>query len=169
MVRGRAAPVGESLSITETIDETLEEVTLRLAEGYRRIKLKIQPGWDVEVVSAVRELVGDDVMLQVDANAAYSLADADRLAKLDDYGLACIEQPLGWDQLLEHAELQRRIATPVCLDESLRSVGRRPSRSGHRRVPQREPQTGPGRRHHSVTRRSRNCASTAESRCGAAG
>jgi O-succinylbenzoate synthase len=116
------APVGESLSITETIDETLEEVTLRLAEGYRRIKLKIQPGWDVDVVSAVRDLVGDDVMLQVDANAAYSLADADRLAKLDDYGLACIEQPLGWNELLEHAELQRRIATPVCLDESLRSV-----------------------------------------------
>ncbi len=117
-----AVPVGESLGITATIDETLAEVSLRLSEGYRRIKLKIAPGWDVEVVAAVRELVGADVMLQVDANAAYSLADADQLAKLDDYGLVCIEQPLGWDQLLEHAELQRRLATPVCLDESLRSV-----------------------------------------------
>jgi o-succinylbenzoate synthase len=117
-----AVPVGESLGITETIDETLGEVTLRLAEGYQRIKLKIAPGWDVDVVAAVRALVGADVMLQVDANAAYSLADAGQLAKLDEYDLACIEQPLGWDQFLEHAELQQRIATPVCLDESLRSL-----------------------------------------------
>lgn len=117
-----AVPVGESLSITETLDETLEEVAVRLSEGYRRIKLKIEPGWDVHVVAAVRGLIGDDVMLQVDANAAYTLADADHLAELDAFGLACIEQPLGWDQLLEHAQLQRRLATPVCLDESLRSV-----------------------------------------------
>lgn len=116
-----AAPVGESLSIAETIDETLEEVSLRLREGYQRIKLKIQPGWDVDVVAAVRAHVGPHVMLQVDANAAYTIDDADHLARLDDYELACIEQPLGWDQLLEHAELQRRIQTPVCLDESLRS------------------------------------------------
>ena len=116
-----AATVGESLSIAETIDETIEEVSLRLREGYQRIKLKIRPGWDVDVVGAVRAHVGPDVMLQVDANAAYTIEDADRLARLDDYELACIEQPLGWDQLLEHAELQRRIKTPVCLDESLRS------------------------------------------------
>jgi O-succinylbenzoate synthase len=117
-----AAPVGESLSITETIDETLAEVRLRLGEGYRRIKLKIEPGWDVEVVAAVRGLVGPDVMLTVDANASYTLEHADHLARLDDFGLACIEQPLGWDQLLEHVELQQRIATPICLDESLRSA-----------------------------------------------
>lgn len=116
-----AAPVGESLGIEDSMEATVEEAALRLREGYRRIKLKIQPGWDVEVVAAVRRHVGDDVMLQVDANASYTLADADRLAALDEFGLACIEQPLGWDQLLEHAELQRRIATPVCLDESLRS------------------------------------------------
>jgi O-succinylbenzoate synthase len=115
-------PVGESLSITESLSETLDEVALRLDEGYQRIKLKIQPGWDTDVVAAVRNLVGDDVMVQVDANAAYTVADADHLAELDEFGLACIEQPLGWDQLLEHAELQRRIETPVCLDESLRSV-----------------------------------------------
>lgn len=118
---GTAAAVGESLSISEQLDETLDEVRERLAEGYRRIKLKIEPGWDVEVVRAVRELVGPDVMLQADANASYTLDDADTLAALDDFGLACIEQPLGWDQLLEHAELQKRITTPVCLDESLRS------------------------------------------------
>jgi O-succinylbenzoate synthase len=117
-----AVPVGESLGIAESLAETLAEVGLRLAEGYRRIKLKIEPGWDVDVVAAVRREFGEDLILQVDANAAYTLADADQLAKLDDYGLACIEQPLGWDQLLEHAELQRRLRTPVCLDESLRSV-----------------------------------------------
>jgi O-succinylbenzoate synthase len=115
-------PVGESLSIAETIDETLAEVELRLSEGYQRIKLKIRPGWDVEPVRAVRETFGDDVLLQVDANAAYTLDHLQALRRLDDYGLACIEQPLAWDALLEHAELQRAIATPVCLDETLRSV-----------------------------------------------
>jgi O-succinylbenzoate synthase len=118
---GDRVPVGESLSITATVDETLEEVALRLREGYQRIKLKIRPGWDVEPVRAVREAFGDDVMLQVDANAAYTLDDVDVLRRLDDYHLACIEQPLEWDALLEHAELQRSLATPVCLDETLRS------------------------------------------------
>jgi O-succinylbenzoate synthase len=115
-------PVGESLSIAETIDETLAEVELRLSEGYQRIKLKIRPGWDVEPVRAVRQAFGDDVLLQVDANAAYRLDHLDDLRRLDEYGLACIEQPLAWDALLEHAELQRAITTPVCLDETLRSV-----------------------------------------------
>jgi o-succinylbenzoate synthase len=114
-------PVGESLSIAETVQETLEEVALRLREGYQRIKLKIRPGWDVGPVAAVRDAFGPDVMLQVDANASYTLADADRLRRLDAYDLACIEQPLAWDSLLEHAELQRSLATPVCLDETLRS------------------------------------------------
>lgn len=117
-----AVPVGESLSIADTVDETLAEVRLRLSEGYQRIKLKIRPGWDVEPVRAVREEFGDDLFLQVDANAAYSLEQIEDLKRLDDFGLACIEQPLGWDQLLEHAELQRAIATPVCLDETLRSA-----------------------------------------------
>jgi O-succinylbenzoate synthase len=116
-----AATVGESLGITESLDETLDEVRLRLDEGYRRIKLKIQPGWDVTVVAAVRGLVGGDVMVQADANGSYTLDDVDTLRQLDEFGLACLEQPLGWDQLLEHAELQRRMSTPICLDESLRS------------------------------------------------
>jgi O-succinylbenzoate synthase len=115
-------PVGESLSIAETIDETLEEVALRLGEGYRRIKLKIRPGWDEEPVRAVREAFGDDLFLQVDANAAYILDHLADLRRLDAYGLACIEQPLEWDALLEHAELQRAIETPICLDETLRSL-----------------------------------------------
>lgn len=114
--------VGESLSIAETVEETLDEVGLRLREGYQRIKLKIRPGWDVQPVAAVRDAFGSDLMLQVDANAAYRLSDVDSLRQLDAYGLACIEQPLAWDALLEHAELQRSLATPVCLDETLRSV-----------------------------------------------
>jgi o-succinylbenzoate synthase len=118
---GTAAAVGESLGIATTIDETLTEVCERLREGYRRIKLKIGPGWDIDLVAAVRTLVGPDIMLTVDANASYTLDDADTLARLDEFDLACIEQPLGWDQLLEHAELQKRLATPICLDESLRS------------------------------------------------
>jgi O-succinylbenzoate synthase len=117
-----AVPVGESLSIADTVEETLAEVRLRLAEGYRRIKLKIRPGWDVEPVRAVREAFGDDLFLQVDANAAYTLDHLEDLKALDEFGLACIEQPLAWDALLEHATLQRAIATPVCLDETLRSV-----------------------------------------------
>jgi O-succinylbenzoate synthase len=114
-------PVGESLSIKPTVDEVVEEAELRLRQGFRRIKLKIAPGWDVEVVREVRRAIGDDVMLQVDANAGYTLSDSDRLAELDAFGLACIEQPLEFDDLLGHAELQRRLATPICLDESLRS------------------------------------------------
>jgi o-succinylbenzoate synthase len=117
-----AVPVGESLSIADTVEETLAEVQLRLSEGYRRIKLKIRPGWDVEPVRAVREAFGDDLLLQVDANAAYTLDHIEDLRRLDEFGLACIEQPLGWDQLIEHARLQESIATPVCLDETLRSA-----------------------------------------------
>jgi o-succinylbenzoate synthase len=118
--RDRVA-VGESLGIKASIDELLEEVALRLKEGYRRLKLKIAPGWDVDVVREVRTAHGPNVMLQVDANAAYTLEDAEHLAELDPFGLACIEQPLEYDDLMAHAELQRRIDTPICLDESLRS------------------------------------------------
>jgi len=114
-------PVGESIGFKRSVGAVVEEVQLRLDQGYRRIKLKIGPGWDVEVVRAVREEVGFDVMLQVDANAAYTLQDADALRALDQFDLTCIEQPLGFDDILGHAALQRRLATPICLDESLRS------------------------------------------------
>ena len=121
----QAVPAGESIGIHPSVGETIDEVLLRLEEGYRRIKLKIEPGWDVDLVAAVRSAVGDQVMLQVDANASYrpEPGHLDRLAALDEFGLACIEQPLGWDDLPAHALLQARIATPVCLDESLRSLG----------------------------------------------
>jgi len=113
--------VGESLSIADSIEETLEEVALRLAEGYRRIKLKIRPGWDLDVVRAVRESFGDEMLLQVDANASYSLDDVDVLRALDEFSLLCIEQPLGYDDIDGSAVLQRQLRTPVCLDEAIRS------------------------------------------------
>ena len=91
-------------------------------QGYLRIKLKIQPGWDLAPVRAVRERFGDDLALQVDGNAAYTLADAVQLGRLDPFGLLLIEQPLAVDDLAGHAELARRIGTPVCLDESITSA-----------------------------------------------
>jgi O-succinylbenzoate synthase len=120
----RAVPVGESIGIHPTVASTLAEVDRRLGEGYQRVKLKVKPGWDVEVVAAVRQFIGPEVMLQVDANASYSATadDMRRLEELDGFGLSCIEQPLGWDDLLGHVELQRRLSTPICLDESLRSA-----------------------------------------------
>jgi O-succinylbenzoate synthase len=89
-------------------------------DGYRRIKIKIKPGWDVEPVEALRARFGD-IPLMVDANAAYTAADATTLAGLDDYRLMMIEQPLDYDDLVQHARLQRRVRTPVCLDESITS------------------------------------------------
>jgi O-succinylbenzoate synthase len=118
----KRVPVGESIGIKPSVEEVVEEAVVRLREGYRRVKLKIAPGWDVEVVRETRRAIGDAAMLQVDANAAYSLDAAGQLARLDEFGLACIEQPLEFDDLLGHAELQRHLATPVCLDESLRSL-----------------------------------------------
>ena len=115
-------PSGVSVGIQDTIPRLLDVVDAYLAEGYVRIKLKIEPGWDVEPVRAVRERFGDDVLLQLDANTAYTLRDAQHLARLDPFGLLLIEQPLEEEDILGHAELARRIATPVCLDESIVSA-----------------------------------------------
>jgi O-succinylbenzoate synthase len=112
---------GVSVGIMDSIPQLLEAVGGYLAEGYLRIKLKIEPGWDVEPVRAVRERFGD-ILLQVDANTAYSLADAPHLAALDAFGLLLIEQPLAEDDLRGHAELARLLRTPVCLDESITSA-----------------------------------------------
>jgi O-succinylbenzoate synthase len=113
---------GVSVGIMHSIPALLEAVEGYLAEGYRRIKLKIEPGWDVEPVRQVRERFGDDVLLQVDANTAYTLADARHLARLDAFDLLLIEQPLEEDDVLGHAKLARLISTPVCLDESITSA-----------------------------------------------
>ncbi len=113
---------GVSVGITDTVDELIEQVDGYLADGYRRVKLKIEPGWDVEPVAAVRKVFGDDLLLQVDANTAYSLDDAGQLAKLDPFNLLLIEQPLPEDDFLGHARLAKKIASPICLDESIRTL-----------------------------------------------
>ncbi len=120
-VRDRVA-CGVSVGIMDSLPELLDAVAGYLAQGYLRIKLKIEPGWDVGPVRAVRERFGDALDLQVDANAAYTLADADQLARLDAFDLGQLEQPLAARDLLGHAELARRLRTPLCLDESISSV-----------------------------------------------
>lgn len=119
--RTRVVP-GVSVGIQPSIPALLEVVGGYLEEGYARIKLKIKPGWDLEPVAAVRDRFGSDVLLQVDANTAYELADARHLAKLDEFDLLLIEQPLADDDLTEHAALASLIRTPVCLDESIVSA-----------------------------------------------
>ncbi len=114
-------PSGVSVGIHPTVDDLLRAVSGYLDDGYVRIKLKIEPGCDLEPVAAVRDLIGPDVPFQVDANAAYTRHDAEHLAKLDAFHLLLIEQPLPEDDLLGHAELAKALATPVCLDESITS------------------------------------------------
>jgi O-succinylbenzoate synthase len=116
-----AVDCGVSVGIHRSIPELLKTVGDYLDQGYRRIKLKIKPGWDVEPVRAVRERFGD-VPLQVDANTAYSLSDAAQLAQLDPYDLLLIEQPLPEEQVLAHAQLAKLVRTPICLDESITSA-----------------------------------------------
>ena len=113
---------GVSVGIQPSIQALLDVVGNYLAEGYVRIKLKIKPGWDVAPVEAVRGRFGDLVPLQVDGNAAYTLADARVLRQLDQYDLLLLEQPLPEDDIRQHAELARLITTPICLDESVISV-----------------------------------------------
>ena len=112
---------GVSIGIQDSFDQLLETIERELAAGYQRIKIKIKPGWDIEAVERVRARFGN-IPLQVDANAAYSLKDADLLARLDPFDLLLIEQPLDYDDVMDHAVLQQRIKTPVCLDESVHTV-----------------------------------------------
>jgi O-succinylbenzoate synthase len=115
-------PCGVSVGIMDSVPALLDAVDGYLSEGYVRIKLKIEPGWDLEPVRAVRERFGDDVLLQVDANTAYTLRDARLLAKLDDFDLLLIEQPLEEEDMIGHADLARIVRTPICLDESITSA-----------------------------------------------
>jgi len=112
---------GVSVGIHEKTQDLLHTVAGFLTDGYRRIKLKIEPGHDVEPVRAVRERFGD-ILFQVDANAAYTRADAQHLAQLDEFDLLLIEQPLPEEDLLGHAELAANVRTPICLDESITSA-----------------------------------------------
>lgn len=113
---------GVSVGIQPSIDALLEVVARYVADGYVRIKLKIEPGRDVESVRAVREAFGPSMLLQVDANAAYRVEDAAHLARLDEFDLLLIEQPLPEEDLVGNVELARRVRTPICLDESITTV-----------------------------------------------
>jgi o-succinylbenzoate synthase len=114
-------PAGVSVGIPGSLAELIAQVEGYLEQGYQRVKLKIEPGWDIEPITAVRERFGPSLALQADANTAYTLASASRLQELDQFGLLLLEQPFAADDLLGHAELARMISTPLCLDESITS------------------------------------------------
>ncbi len=118
----RPIQVGVSVGIPGDIDTLLNWVGGYLDDGYRRVKLKIQPGWDLAPVRAVREAFGTELPLQVDANQAYTAADIPLLGRLDEFGLLLLEQPFARHQLLAHVALAARHGTPVCLDESVLSL-----------------------------------------------
>jgi O-succinylbenzoate synthase len=112
---------GVSLGVQTTPDVLVEKVAVELRAGYQRIKLKIKPGKDLNFVHAVRKL-HPNAILSVDANSAYTLADLEHLKRFDDFGLLMIEQPLWWDDISNHAKLQKHLQTPICLDESIRHI-----------------------------------------------
>lgn len=112
---------GVSIGIQESVPALLRKIETEVAAGYQRIKMKIKPGWDVDVVRAVRAEF-PQINLTVDANSAYKLSDMELLRQLDEFNLEYIEQPLAYDDIIDHAELQRQINTPICLDESILNV-----------------------------------------------
>lgn len=115
------ATVGVSIGIQSSVEATLDIINKRLAQGYQRIKLKIEPSWDVELARGVREAL-PDITLMLDANSAYTLADRDHLMELDEFNLLMIEQPLSYDDIYEHSKLQPHLKTAICLDESVKSA-----------------------------------------------
>lgn len=122
MIGGRKTRIecGISIGIQKSLDDLLRVISVSVDAGYRRIKIKIRPGWDTDVLKEVRKRF-PDVPLQVDANAAYSTADFAHLRKLDRFDLQMIEQPLDYDDLFQHSLLQKKLSTPICLDESIKS------------------------------------------------
>jgi O-succinylbenzoate synthase len=119
--RGGTVAAGVSVGLQADVETLVDSVAREVAAGYRRIKIKIKPGKDVALVAAVRARF-PELPLMADANSAYTLADAPLFQELDAHGLMMVEQPLGWDDIVDHATLQRQIRTPVCLDESIRSA-----------------------------------------------
>jgi O-succinylbenzoate synthase len=117
----REIPCGVSIGIQDSVEQLLDKIAHELADGYQRIKMKIKPGWDVDVVSRVRERF-PDIKLMADANSAYTLADINHLKQLDRFYLMMIEQPLSHDDIIDHATLQAALETPICLDECIRTA-----------------------------------------------
>ncbi|MBX7174537.1 MAG: o-succinylbenzoate synthase [Pyrinomonadaceae bacterium] len=111
---------GVSIGIQDTVDELLEKIQTELDTGYQRIKIKISPKWDYDVIAKVRETFGD-IPLMGDANSAYTLADTELFKRMDDFNLMMFEQPLPHDDIIDHAKLQREVKTPICLDEPIKS------------------------------------------------
>jgi O-succinylbenzoate synthase len=114
-------PCGVSIGIQDSVPQLIDKIGVEVAAGYQRIKMKIKPGWDVDVIREVRKAF-PKIRLMADANSAYTLADADRLKCLDEFDLMMIEQPLAHDEIIDHVELQAQLKTPICLDECIRSA-----------------------------------------------
>jgi o-succinylbenzoate synthase len=112
---------GVSIGIQESVPQLLQKIDTEVKAGYQRIKMKIKPGWDVDVIREVRNAF-PRIRLMADANSAYTLADVDRLKKLDEFNLMMIEQPLAHDEIIDHVTLQAQLQTPICLDECIRSA-----------------------------------------------
>ena len=110
-----------SIGVQDTVAQLIGKIQTELNAGYRRIKIKIKPGWDVDVVKEVRREF-PEILLMADANSAYTLADTDRLKQLDAFNLMMIEQPLSHDDIIDHAQLQPKLDTPICLDECIRTA-----------------------------------------------
>ena len=136
---------GVSIGIQDTPDILLEKIRKEVDAGYQRIKIKIKPGWDLEIVERVRKEF-PDIRLMGDANSAYKLADVPLFQELDQFNLMMLEQPLAHDDIFDHAKLQRQIQTPVCLDESIRSAEDATSRDRARVVQDHQRQTRSRRR-----------------------
>jgi O-succinylbenzoate synthase len=117
----REIACGVSIGIQDSVDQLLQKIETELAAGYQRIKMKIKPGWDVDVIRQVRARF-PQIRLMADANSAYTLADTERLRALDEFHLMMIEQPLAHDEIIDHATLQAQLETPICLDECIRSA-----------------------------------------------
>ena len=111
---------GVSIGIQDSIEQLLDKIRVEVDAGYKRIKIKISPSWDYDIIKAVRAEFGD-ILLMGDANSAYTLDDIDLLKSLDEFNLMMLEQPLGYDDLVDHAKLQRELKTPICLDEPIKS------------------------------------------------
>lgn len=117
-------PTGISIGIQANPEALVQRAKRAVADGYRKVKMKIQPGADIDYVRAARAALGPDFKLMADANAAYSISDAQHLQQLDEFALIMLEQPLHRDDVYRHAQLQKRMRTPICLDESIIDVNR---------------------------------------------
>jgi O-succinylbenzoate synthase len=117
----REIPCGVSIGIQDSVEQLLEKIQIELSAGYRRIKIKVKPGWDINVLERIRSRWAD-ITLSCDANSAYTLDQVEHLRKFDQFNLLMIEQPLWYDDIYYHARLQKELRTSICLDESIVSV-----------------------------------------------